>query len=153
VNRFALPLLLVAVACHRGGDMNMDVVNAKPLSSANAIRQGDCVEARRRAAAQPDLDVDVLPVPVRQTPAPFLRKPASVVAQMKKDGAVVKVNVLIDTLGKADTTRFEIVEVSNPWFAQNLKRVLPRWTFTPAQLAGCKVARVFKFSATRSPGA
>ena len=133
--------------------MNVDMVNAKPLSSASPIAPGDCVEARRRAAEQPDLDVDVPPSPIRQTPPAFQRMPASVWTQVRRNGAVIKVNVLIDTLGKADTTRFQIVEVSNPWFGQNLKRVVPRWTFTPARLAGCKVARVYKFSATRKPDA
>jgi hypothetical protein len=46
-----------------------------------------------------------------------------------------------------------VVEASNPWFVQNVKRVLPRWTFTPAQLAGCKVPRIFKFSSTAAPRA
>ena len=139
---------VAVIACHHGGDVDMEMVNAKPLSPASAIAPGDCVEARRRAAEKPDLDVDVLPTPTKQIPRPFQRMPATVAAQVARSGAVVQVNVLIDTLGRADTTTFQVVQVSNPWFASNLKRVLPRWTFAPAQLAGCKVARLYKFSAT-----
>jgi hypothetical protein len=151
VNRIAVPFLLAVAACHRGGDMNMDVVNATPLSSANAVAPGDCVEARRRAVAKPDLDVDVLPAPVRQSPKPFQRMPADVRWQVSQSGANVQVNVVIDTLGHADMKTFQVVQTSNPWLAQNLKSILPRWTFSSARLAGCRVARVYKFSATSSP--
>jgi hypothetical protein len=146
-------VLIAVAACHHGGDMNMDEVNAKPLSSANAIAPGDCVEARRRAAEKPDLDVDVLPSPVKQVPRPFQRMPVDVRTQVAKSGAIVQVNVIIDTLGRADMKTFQVVQASNPWFAQNLRAILPRWTFSPAQLAGCKVARVYKFSATSKPQA
>lgn len=145
-----MAVLVAAVGCHRGGDMNVDVVNARPLA-ATAIAPGDCVEARRRAAEKPDLDVEVLPAPVKQTPRPFLRMPADVRAQVAKSGANVQVNVVIDTLGRPDMKTFQVVQASNPWLAQNLRTILPRWTFSPAQLAGCKVARVYKFSATSKP--
>ena len=56
-------------------------------------------------------------------------------------------------LGRADAKTFKIVEVSNPWFAENLRSVIPQWRFTPALLAGCKVRRVYKFSATAKPRA
>ena len=79
--------------------------------------------------------------------------PAAVRSEIVKKGAVVKVDVLVDTLGRADMKTFKIVEVSNPWFADNLKSVLPGWRFSPALLAGCKVRRVFKFSATAKPRA
>jgi hypothetical protein len=114
---------------------------------------GDCVEARRRAAERPDLDVDRLPSPVRQRPAAFQKMPAAVRTQVDKRGAVVKVDVVVDTLGRADMKTFKVVEVSNSWFADNLKSVIPGWRFSPAQLAGCKVRRVYKFSATAKPRA
>jgi hypothetical protein len=133
--------------------MNVEEVSARPMTSANAIAPGDCVEARRRAAAQPDLDVDRPPAPIRQSPRPFQQMPAAVRTQVAKTGAVVKVSVLVDTLGHADMKTFHVVETSHPWFAQNMRGVLARWRFTPAQLAGCKVARVYKFSATAKPAA
>jgi len=117
-------------------------------AAATGVTYGDCVEARKRAARQPDLDVDRLPAPIVQKPAPFSRMPAAVRSEIAKAGAVVKLDVLVDTLGRADMKTFRILESSHPWLAANMKGTLPRWTFAPAQLAGCKVPRVYKFSAT-----
>ena len=119
----------------------------------SGVSYGDCVEARKRAAEKPDLDVDRLPSPVRRSPAPFQKMPAAVWSQVQKKGAVIKVDVLVDTLGRANMKTFKIVEASNPWFADDLKSVLPKWRFAPAVLAGCKVARIYKFSATKKPAA
>lgn len=139
------------VACRH--DPGLEEVAAKPMAGGTGVSYGDCVEARKRAAAKPDLDVDRLPSPVRQRPAAFQKMPAAVKGQVEKRGAVVKVDVLVDTLGRADMKTLKIVEVSNPWFADNLKSVLPGWRFSPALLAGCKVRRVYKFSATAKPRA
>lgn len=81
-------------------------------------------------------------------PAPFQKMPAAVKTHVNAKGMVAKVNVVVDTLGRADMKTFRVVEVSNSWFADNLKTVLPAWRFTPAVLAGCKVRRVYRFSAT-----
>jgi hypothetical protein len=143
--------LSLLIACRH--DPGLEEVAARPMAGGSGVSYGDCVEARKRAAAKPDLDVDRLPSPVRQKPAAFAKMPAAVWSQMKKKGAVVKVDVLVDTLGRADMKTFKVVEVSNPWFADNLKSVLPAWRFSPALLAGCKVRRVFKFSATAKPRA
>jgi hypothetical protein len=43
---------------------------------------------------------------------------------------------------------FTVVKSSNKWLTQNVKTVLPKWTFSPAQLAGCKVPRVYHFMAS-----
>lgn len=74
--------------------------------------------------------------------------PAAVKTHVNAKGMVAKVNVVVDTLGRADMKTFRVVEVSNSWFADNLKTVLRAWRFTPAVLAGCKVRRVYRFSAT-----
>ena len=140
----------MAIACHH--DPSFEEVAAKPMTGAG-VSYGDCVEARKRAAEKPDLDVDRLPSPIRQRPAAFLKMPPAVRSQVAKKGAVVKVDVLVDTLGRADLKTFKVVEVSNPWFADNLKSVIPQWRFSPALLAGCKVRRVYKFSATAKPTA
>jgi hypothetical protein len=128
----------------------MEVENdARPMVG-NGVSYGDCVEARRRAAADPALAVDRLPSPVRQKPVPLSPRPANVTAHANKNGAVVKVRVIVDTLGRADMKTFKVDTASHPWFVENLKTVLPQWRFTPAVLAGCKVRRVYKFSATKS---
>ena len=95
------------------------------------------------------MTVDRVPAPVAMRPAPFQRAPARV---YNRDGsAVIKAEVMIDTLGRAEMATFKPTEVSNPWFTTNLKSVMPRWRFTPATLAGCKVRRVYRFSATVPP--
>lgn len=116
--------------------------------SGSGVAFGDCVEARKRAVAKPDLDVDSVPRPVRQRPAPFAKMPSEVKTHINRKGALIKVDVLVDTLGRADMKTFRVVESSHPWLAQNLKASIPTWTFRAARLAGCKVPRVYKFSAT-----
>src|SRR4051812_17753716 len=115
----------------------------KGVRIAGPLAYGDCVEARRRAALQPDLEVERLPAPVAMKPAPFQRMPESA---LRKDGsAEIKINVVVDTLGRADLKTFKVVKVSNKWFAENVRGVIGKWTFTPALLAGCKVPRVYHF--------
>jgi hypothetical protein len=144
--------LCIAAACHRNSEFE-ETVAAKPMEGGAGVSQGDCVEARKRAVAKPDLEVDRLPTPIRQRPAAFQKMPTSVRSQVDKKGAVIKVDVIVDTLGRADMKTFKVVEVSNAWFADNLKTVISSWRFSPAQLAGCKVRRVYKFSATAKPRA
>lgn len=131
---------LVAACAHAkqsGAESDVGARIMGPLSD------GDCVEARRRAAIHPDLEVARLPAPVAMKPAPFHGMPESA---LRKDGsAEVKIDVVIDTLGHADLKTFKVVKVSNKWFTDNVRGVIGKWTFTPAVLAGCKVARVYHF--------
>ena len=138
----------LVAACHH--DPGLEQVNVRP-AAATGVPYGDCVEARKRAADKPDLDVDRLPSPVAQKPAPFSRMPADVRSDVARKGAVLKVDVVVDTLGRADMKTFTVVESTNPWLVTNMRTTIPRWRFTPAELAGCKVPRVYKFSATARP--
>ena len=123
--------------------------NASIAPSELPLRQGDCAEARRRLVERPDLTVDRVPEPLAMRPAPFQKAPPGA---FNKDGsAVIKVEVMIDTLGRAEMKTFRPVQVSNPWFTANLRSILPRWRFAPATLAGCKVRRVYRFTATVPP--
>jgi len=61
---------------------------------------------------------------------------------------MINVDVLIDTLGKADMKTFKVVKSSSKWLTENVRGVLPKWTFSPAELAGCKVPRVYHFMAS-----
>jgi hypothetical protein len=141
-----IAVLSALVACSSNSGIETET-DARPMA-ATGVPYGNCVEARKRAAAKPDLDVDRLASP-RMRPAPFQRMPAAVKSQVNAKGMVAKVNVVVDTLGRADMKTFKVVEVSHSWLADNLKTVLPAWKFTPAELAGCKVRRVYKFSATK----
>lgn len=117
--------------------------------TGSGVSPGDCVEARRRAALKPDLDVDRLPTPVAQKPPPFQRMPRAVKAQVDRRGATVRADVVIDTLGRPIMSTFAVLEsVPHPWLGQNVRSIMPRWRFNPAELAGCKVPRVYKFSAS-----
>jgi hypothetical protein len=116
---------------------------------AGPLTYGDCVEARRRASLQSDLEVDRLPAPVAMKPAAFQNVPYSA---LRKDGsAEIKVDVVVDTLGRADMKTFKVVKVSNKWFIDNVRGVLPKWRFTPALLAGCKVPRVYHLMSSVAP--
>jgi hypothetical protein len=142
----SLPLL---AACHRN---EIKETPARPMTGLTGVAYGDCAEARKRAAEKPDLDVDRLPE-LLSGPRPFVPTPASVQTDIDKRGMSFKAEVLIDTLGRARVSTLRVIESSNEWFPRNLKALLPRMTFTPAVLAGCKVARVYKFSATAKPRA
>jgi outer membrane biosynthesis protein TonB len=134
--------LLLALGCAHSGatpafEQEASVRIAKPLA------RGDCVEARRRAALEPDLPVDRVPAPLAMKPPPFRGYPASA---LRKDGsAEIRIDVLVDTMGRAEMKTFKVVKVSHPWFTQNVRGVIGKWRFTPAQLAGCKVPRVYHF--------
>jgi hypothetical protein len=141
-------LSFVVAACHH--DSGLEQVNVRP-AAVTGVAFGDCVEARKRAADKPDLDVDRLPAPVAQRPAPFARMPADVRNEIGRRGAIVKIDVVVDTQGRPDMKTFTIVESTHPWLAANMRTTIPRWKFTPAELAGCKVRRVYKFSATSRP--
>lgn len=132
-------------------DIRPQVVADAATANAFPVAPGNCAEALRRAAEKPDLVVDQLPVLVAAKPAPLQNPPRSA---LRKDGsAEVKIDVIIDTLGKPDMKTFKVVAASSPWLATNVKGVIGKWKFTPAQLAGCKVPRIYHFYAAAPPRA
>ena len=91
------------------------------------------------------LVVDRIPAPIVAKPPALQRPPRSA---LRKDGSAdVKIDVVIDTLGRADMRTFKVVSASNAWLATNVKSVIGKWTFAPAELAGCKVPRTYHFMA------
>jgi len=148
--RFLLALVALTACAKTPPDVEPEVVpepvsNVRIAPAERPVAYGDCVEARRRAASTPDLPVDRIPAILVAKPPALEKLPA---AARRKDGsAEVKVDVLIDTLGKADMKTFKVVTASSPLLANNVKAVIGRWTFSPAELAGCKVSRVFHFIA------
>jgi len=111
------------------------------------VAYGDCPEALRRAAARPDLDVDRLPTPKSMVPAPINVKamPSDVRSAKYNE---VRVAVLVDTLGRADMKTFTVLKATNAWLASSVKSAVGKWHFAPAELAGCKVPRLYKWGAT-----
>ena len=97
----------------------------------------------REAESKPDLDVDRVPSPVKQDPPPF--KPPYPRGVFGKGGTMeIAIEVMVDTLGKADMATFRVVKTSHAWFATKLRSAVSKWTFDPALRAGCKVARLYK---------
>jgi hypothetical protein len=145
--RTVLPFVAaLTAACAANNGLPED----RPVRFAGMVKpltHGDCPEARRLAAEKPDLDVDRIPAPVAMNP-PALAPDKIPPGVVGPKGAVIKADVIIDTLGRADMRTFRIVRSSHPWLSAHIKSVLPKWKYTPAELAGCKVARVYHFSAT-----
>src|SRR5947207_1315823 len=81
-------LLFFLAACstqHVDIDTQPEPVKNAAIAPAEApVKAGDCVEARRRAAAKPDLDVDRIPSPVVANPPALRNLPASA---LRKDGS------------------------------------------------------------------
>ena len=109
-----------------------------------------CVLARENAAADPRLDVERVPTPVQMVPAP-IRTPVPRTAVRRDGSSTLKVEVLVDTLGKPDMTTFNVIESTSAWLTTGARNAIARWTFEPALLNGCKVARYYQFSATSPP--
>lgn len=149
-NRIALAAaaLLTAAACSRAPNTVPvpETRNASVAGAATPLAHGDCAEAQRRLVADPEMAVDRVPEPLAMKPAPFQKVPAK--AWNRDGSAVIKVEVVVDTTGRPDMSTFKPVQVSNPWFTQNLRTVIPQWRFRPASVAGCKVRRIYRFSAT-----
>ena len=139
---------LAVAACSSNPDP--DLVPDQPVriaGPATPIKPGDCPEALRRASAQADLPVDRLPSPRALVPAPLPVKSMPEAVRTAKYNAV-KITVLVDTLGRADMRTFAVVRTTHPWLASSVKTAVAKWKFEPAQLAGCKVPRLFEWGAT-----
>jgi protein TonB len=62
----------------------------------------------------------------------------SILKQTKQTGKVL-VQFVVDTAGKADMGTFKIVESTNPLFDIEVRKVLPRYRFAPAEIGSRKV--------------
>jgi hypothetical protein len=139
-------VLFLTAACATSPNEDRASRPVRVAGMAKPITFGDCPEARRLAAEKPDLDVDRVPAPVAMKP-PVLAPEQVPPGVIGPKGAVIKADVIIDTLGRADMSTFRIVRSSHPWLSANVRNGISKWKYTPAELAGCKVARVYHFSA------
>ena len=131
---------VVVGACASGGATSSARLRPALTGAAH------CTEVRERAKSNPALQVEKLPTPVKQ-PSRLLAGPFPP-GVIKNGYADVHTTVVVDTLGKPQMKTFKVKKASHPWLGQDVKRTLSRWTFTPAELEGCKVARVYKVDAT-----
>lgn len=114
------------------------------LLSANA--PATCAEWVARAQASPELEVDRVPSPLAYDPPPVPRRMPPGVAD-KSGRAEVRIKVLVDTLGRADMRTFEVVRSTHPSLTKSVRGAVAKWKFSPAVVHGCKVPRVFNWSA------
>ncbi len=145
--RTALPALVALAAACASPNAEPDMRPVRVAGMLKPVAHGDCPDARRRAAENPGLDVDRNPAPVTMRP-PVLQPGNIPPGVITAKGAVIKADVIIDTLGRADMSTFKIIQSSHPWLSAHIKSAIPKWKYRPAELAGCKVARVYHFSAT-----
>jgi len=143
-NRSALtPAIIViaavAAACASAPRARDAALLAPPADS--------CVLARENAALDPRLEVERVPTPIRMEPPP-IRRPVPRTALRRDGSSSLKVEVLVDTLGKPDMTTFKVIESTSAWLTTGARTAISRWTFEPALLNGCKVARYYQFVAT-----
>jgi hypothetical protein len=141
---------IVVAACSSAPRIETVSTDAR-IMTGGGVTGGDCAEANRRAAENPQLDVDSVPRPVQQWKRPFPNMPSSVRREIEAKGSNIKVDVVVDTLGRPVMNTFTVIETSHPWLAQSYKASLPTWRFRAARLSGCKVPRVYKFAALSRP--
>lgn len=138
---FAIAIL--AGACASGQPTTR---NAQVLAPST----DSCEIARDEAARDPRLDVERVPTPVRMVPPP-IRTPVPRTALRRDGSSSLKVEVLVDTLGKPDMSTFRMIESTSAWLTNGARNAIAQWTFEPALRNGCKVARYYQFSASSPP--
>jgi hypothetical protein len=146
VQLLAIAMATAIVACSSNPEPELEPeTSARMAAPAAPVTFGDCVEARRRAAADRELYVDKLPAPkAKETSAiSYKSMPESVRSASYNE---IRASVLVDTLGHADMHTFAVAKSTNPWLTTSVKSAFTRWTFEPAQLAGCKVARTYHYN-------
>ena len=109
-----------------------------------------CVLARQDAVANPRLEVERVPAPVKMDPAP-IKTPVPRTVLRASRGTAIHAEVLVDTLGHPDMSTFAMLESPNVWYTTNLKAAMAKWTFAPATRSGCKVPRYFQFVVNLGP--
>ncbi len=142
----ALAAVGIATAGCAGGSAQPQARNAQMIAPVTDA----CVLAREEAAANPRLDVDKVPTPVRMQPPP-IRTPVPRSALRRDGSSTLRVEVLVDTLGKPDMSTFTVLESTSAWLTNGVRSAIAQWTFEPAERSGCKVARYYLFSATSPP--
>lgn len=146
--RTAVPVALllivvtVALACSTAPRNRNAELLAPPKDS--------CVIARENAAENPRLDVERVPTPIKMDPPP-VRHPVPRPALRRDGSSSLKVEVLVDTLGKPVMSTFVVIESTSAWLTTGARQAIARWSFEPALLHGCKVARYYQFSASSPP--
>ncbi|HET9425148.1 MAG TPA: hypothetical protein VFO55_07250 [Gemmatimonadaceae bacterium] len=149
------PLIILAglvAACSKSvpaTEAEPEMVGARMATNLEGpIARGDCREAARRAAADPNLDVEKVPAPVRMVPPAIDTRRMPRAVPDRNGWYTVKFHVLVDTAGRPVMKTFAVDTTSHAWLGTSVKNAVARWTFTPAEVAGCKVPRNFSLGIT-----
>lgn len=139
-------LLVLALALATGACAS---TASTPVRNAQVLAPpaDSCILAREAAAEDPRLEVERVPTPKAMRPAP-VRRPVPSTALRRDGSSSLKVEVLVDTLGKPDMTTFTVIESTSAWLTTGARRAIAQWEFEPALRNGCKVARYYQFTAT-----
>lgn len=129
----------IAVACASAPRTRDAQQLAAPADSCELVRED--------AALDPRLEVERVPTPIRMVPPP-VRQPIPRTALRRDGSSSLKVEVLVDTLGKPDMKTFKVIESTSAWLTTGARQAIAQWTFEPALRMGCKVPRYYQFSAT-----
>jgi hypothetical protein len=140
----ALAAAFIAACAAQGGTTRNAQLRAPVKDS--------CVLAREDAALDPRLEVERVPTPLKMEPRP-IRQPVPRNVLRRDGSSVIRIEVLVDTLGKPDMATFKVLESSNAWFTTGAKAAIAKWTFEPALRNGCRVPRYYQFSASSPPRA
>jgi hypothetical protein len=124
-----------------------EIVGARLGTIDAPIKRGDCAEALRRAVAKPDMDVEKVPAPLAMSPVAIDTKKMPKGVLDKNKYGEIRIEVVVDTLGKPEMKTFSVVKSTHPWLTTSVKNAVAKWTFAPAEVAGCRVPRVYKFVA------
>jgi hypothetical protein len=137
--RFRPFVFVLLVGCAARVPSSEVATMAAPADGCATIREEYFADSLRRA--------EKLPTPVlvrgRLVPEPIPRPyPRGMIGPR---GAEFSVEVLVDTLGKADMRTFKVIRSTHPYITRSLRNAFSKWTFEPALRRGCKVPREFRF--------
>src|ERR1051325_697973 len=147
IRRILAVALVAASACSSAPpaetNAKPEVVGARVAGVDAPLVRGDCKEAVKRAVANPHLDVEKVAEPLAMKPPAIDVKKMPKTVPDKNGYYEVQFEVLVDTLGKPDMKTFALVSSSHPWLATSVKTAVAKWTFSPAEVAGCRVPRQY----------
>jgi len=152
IRRSILPALCVGfLGCASGAaetNTKPEVSSVRVAGIDAPLARGDCKEAVRRAVEKPDLDVEKVAAPLAMNPTPIDTKKMPKGVADKNGFYEIDFKVLVDTLGKPDMKTFTVVKTTHPWLGTSVKSAVAKWKFSPAEVAGCKVPRMYSLGIT-----
>jgi hypothetical protein len=141
-------ILLVAAVAFSSACAAKKEIELAEAPAAAVVPADGCATIREEFFADPQRLAEKLPTPRltkgKLVPSPIPRPyPRGVIGRDGK--AEIIVEVMVDTMGKADMSTFTAVKSTHPYLTRSLRNAVSKWSFEPAERRGCKVPRVFHF--------